>query len=82
MSRPLSPFIRHLGEAKARARHIRHQAEQLEAALIELAGGAGGSREEVNRWIEALRTQLECAERQAAAFVCEQKVARGGQGSL
>lgn len=82
MCRDLSPFIRHLGEAKYRSRILRHQVEQLDAALLALAGGRVRSPDDVLGWIDNLRTQLACAERQARAFVAEQAVEQGGQGRL
>lgn len=72
MSRDLSPFILHLGEAKYRSRILRHQLEQLDAALLTLAGGGTRSPTEVLVWIDHLRTQLACTERQAGEVVAEQ----------
>jgi hypothetical protein len=47
-------------------RTIERQAEGLRRALLVLANGEAGGAEEVARKIQAIRTQLELAERLAA----------------
>lgn len=67
MSRPLSPFVRHLGEAKYRGRLLQAALDQVQAAAVSVAGLTSG-REDLSRAIAVARQQLDLLEAKAAEW--------------
>jgi hypothetical protein len=67
MSRPLSPFIRHLGEAKHRTRQLVLGVERVQAAAIAVAGETGDAAT-LQREIDGVRAQLALLEALAARW--------------
>ena len=57
MSRPLSPFVRHLGEAKHRTRQLRLSVERVHDAALAAAGTTGDDAA-LHRAIADMRAQL------------------------
>lgn len=64
MSRPLSPFIRHLGHAKERGRQLQAAVDQVAVAAIAVAG-LTGEPAQLGRAIANAREQLAILERQS-----------------
>ena len=72
MSRPLAPFIRHLGEAKHRTRQLRLAAERVHDAAIAVAGLTGDAAG-LQREIAAVREQLALLEALAGRWEQERE---------
>ena len=70
MSRPLSPFVRHLGEAKHRARQLRLSVERVHDAAIAAAGTTGDDAA-LYRAIADARAQLALLEALASRWQAE-----------
>jgi hypothetical protein len=70
MSRPLSPFVRHLGEAKHRTRQLQLAAERVHDAAVAAAGGTGEAAA-LRRSIADVREQLALLEALAARWEIE-----------
>lgn len=70
MSRPLTPFIRHMGEARYRCRLIRAAVERIEGAAVAAATPAACGAA-LAQAIDAARYQLALLEQQAVRWRIE-----------
>lgn len=70
MARHLSPFVKHLGEAKHRCRQVVISAERVEAAAI-AAAGLSGSHADLAKAIADQRQQLAMLEDTAQRWAQE-----------
>lgn len=69
MSRPVSPLLRHTGEARYRIRTINGQLERLESAVLRVAAGEAMDAE---RLIDVVREHLAILEADVKRWRLEQ----------
>jgi hypothetical protein len=76
MSRPLSPFVRHLGEAKHRTRQLRLGVERVHEAALATAGEGTGAAA-LQHAIDDVRRQLALLEALASRWADERAAPAG-----
>jgi len=80
MSRPLTPFVRHLGEAKHRLRQLQLSVDRARDAAIAAAGMTGG-RGELERALADVREHVRMIEALAARWESERAAVPPSRGA-